>query len=1261
MKPFLAALLGFGCAFAASGQSGPPTKIISASIMPPGPIAVGQVVRVTIRMSTYSGPPADGFGFLVNYDPNILSFVSNSFYLGAASGPDRQWLTKPDQETAAEGYQPQSYCDGAMPGAVLASLGDMGRHYPPRGTVAQSGFLVSFQLLAINPGTSPITPANYAGTALYNTSHQAIPGAELRGTTILIRDTDIIPEVLITSPSEGAVFHAPDKVVITAAAEVTNGSIAKVEFFADDLPKLGEATNAPYTVNWLYPTAGQHSLLAIATDTFGGMAASPAVQIVANSLPTVAITNPASGAFFTAPGNIAIQASTSDSDGSVARVEFYSGATLLGTDTNAPFAFAWTNVPAGSYTLTARAVDDRGAAAVSSPVMVTVRPNTGPPQMVAAGTSLVSENGPVNGGIDPGENVTIQFRLRNTGGSDTANLVATLQSATGIVTPSGPQTYGVVTAGGPAVSRTFSFAAYGSAGGTITATLQLQDGTNNRGTVSFAFTLGSSQIFANTSSNSIPSSGAAVTYPSTITVAGLTGVVAKVTLTLTNFSHDYCSDVDMLLTGPTGQEVMLMSDIGGSAGVTNVTLVIDDEAANNFPTPNGLPSGTYKPTDNEPGETMPAPAPAGPYQTLLSSFRGTDPNGAWSLYIDDDFQGDAGGVGGWSLAITTFDPVDPVADLALAVRHAPEQVGIGSEVTFAITVTNAGPEEAVGVWLTNWLPAGLSFVSAMSSQGCCSNMSGQVVGDLGSLAAGAAATLTLVATATTIGAQDSVACTGSAGYDFTASNNRVTNTVEVSAIADLAVTLQASPVPVYLNNTLTYTVLVSNAGPYPASGVVLSNTLPAGAAFVSASASQGSCTYGGGTVTASLGALESGAEATVTISCTSPASAGQLTNEATVSAASPLDPVPGNNSARLITPNVHSAYIIIPMTSLLVSEAAPATGGIEAGETVSVCFYLRNIGGANTTNLTATLLAAGGVLSPGGVMDYGVVTSYGSAVGRTNTFTAATNADGVLTATLQLQEGALNLGTVDFYFAIGRQTTFGDSRILIIPDWGTAGLYPSTNKVAGLSGVITMVSATLSNVTHTFLSDVSALLVAPAGQKVMLMSGAGIGASVSGVTLSFDDAATNVLGQYGSVVTSLYRPVNFNPAASLPSPAPVAPYATALSVLNGANPNGEWLLYVADDSGGDQGSIAGWSLELTTAGVVNPPAPLWEFPPRTTNGPASFLLHGRAGDTWQIDASPDLVNWTTILTNTMSTNVFLFTDPAGGSFSSRFYRAVWRP
>lgn len=155
---------------------------------------------------------------------------------------------------------------------------------------------------------------------------------------------------------------------------------------------------------------------------------------------------------------------------------------------------------------------------------------------------------------------------------------------------------------------------------------------------------------SNPATITIPDSGTATPYPSNLTVPAL-GTVQKVTATLSGFSHTFPEDVDVLLVGPAGQKVILMSDVGGGGDVSNLTLTFDDSGP---PLGTGtLTSGTYKPTDVQAGETWPAPAPAAPYGTLLSAFNGVDPTGIWNLYAVDDTGVDLGSVsGGWSLTFT---------------------------------------------------------------------------------------------------------------------------------------------------------------------------------------------------------------------------------------------------------------------------------------------------------------------------------------------------------------------------------------------------------------------------------------------------------------------------------------------------------------------------------------------------------------------------------------------------------------------------------
>jgi hypothetical protein len=190
------------------------------------------------------------------------------------------------------------------------------------------------------------------------------------------------PTVSLTSPAAGSTFTAPATITLGASAS-DDGSVTSVRFLAG-ATVLGTATSAPYQLTWANVPAGSYSLTAVATDDQGATTTSSAVSITVNAAPppnappTVSLTSPAAGATFTAPATISVAAAAND-DGAIAKVQFFAGTTLLGTVTTAPYQFTWSNVAAGSYSVTAVATDNAGATTTSSAVSVTVNDTPPPP------------------------------------------------------------------------------------------------------------------------------------------------------------------------------------------------------------------------------------------------------------------------------------------------------------------------------------------------------------------------------------------------------------------------------------------------------------------------------------------------------------------------------------------------------------------------------------------------------------------------------------------------------------------------------------------------------------------------------------------------------------------------------------------------------------------------------------------------------------------------------------------------------------------
>ena len=185
-----------------------------------------------------------------------------------------------------------------------------------------------------------------------------------------------LPSVSITSPADNSAFIEGDIISIVASANDNDGAISKVVFY-EGTNILGEDISSPYSFDWSNAVAGSYSLTAMAYDDQNASATSAVVNITVdgaatNQPPVVSITNPVNGAVFNEGDDILIEASASDQDGSVAKVEFYSNGVKVGEDLSSPYAMTMTNTSAGSYSLTAVAFDDVGASTTSSPVDITV-------------------------------------------------------------------------------------------------------------------------------------------------------------------------------------------------------------------------------------------------------------------------------------------------------------------------------------------------------------------------------------------------------------------------------------------------------------------------------------------------------------------------------------------------------------------------------------------------------------------------------------------------------------------------------------------------------------------------------------------------------------------------------------------------------------------------------------------------------------------------------------------------------------------------
>ncbi len=305
----------------------------------------------------------------------------------------------------------------------------------------------------------------------------------------------------------------------------------------------------------------------------------------------------------------------------------------------------------------------------------------------------------------------------------------------------------------------------------------------------------------------------------------------------------------------------------------------------------------------------------------------------------------------------------PMTDLGVTKSDSPDPVSPGGTLTFTVAGTNHGPDPATGVTITDTLPAGVTFSSA--SPGCVNN-SGTVTCTLSDpLAANTTESFNIVVTVN----QASGTITNTASItgnetDSASANNSATSMTSVG-ITNLGITKTDSPDPVSPGGTLTYTLVANNNGPDASTGATITDVLPAGVTFSSASPG---CVNNSGTVTCTVGPLANSGSQSFTITTTVMASSGTLTNTATITA-NESDPAAANNSS--------TATTSVGITNLGITKT-DSPDPVSSGGTLTYTLVATNSGPDASTGATITDVLPAGVTfssaSPGCVNNSGTIT-----------------------------------------------------------------------------------------------------------------------------------------------------------------------------------------------------------------------------------------------------------------------------------------------
>jgi len=211
-------------------------------------------------------------------------------------------------------------------------------------------------------GDAPATAADFYFDNIYYTGGVSVNPA---------------PIVAITNLANDTVFTTPAAINIQTNASDPNGSITKVDFF-NGTKLIGTKTTAPFSFTWNTAAQGIAQVIAKATDNQGKITTSKPVMVLiaapGNTSPQVSITSPTAATPYRKPAKVVISANVTD-DGSIYKVEYFNGTTLLGTLNKAPYNFSWENVDQGTYTITVKATDNGKRSTTSAPVTITVKDN----------------------------------------------------------------------------------------------------------------------------------------------------------------------------------------------------------------------------------------------------------------------------------------------------------------------------------------------------------------------------------------------------------------------------------------------------------------------------------------------------------------------------------------------------------------------------------------------------------------------------------------------------------------------------------------------------------------------------------------------------------------------------------------------------------------------------------------------------------------------------------------------------------------------
>ncbi len=342
-------------------------------------------------------------------------------------------------------------------------------------------------------------------------------------------------------------------------------------------------------------------------------------------------------------------------------------------------------------------------------------------------------------------------------------------------------------------------------------------------------------------------------------------------------------------------------------------------------------------------------------------------------------------------------------DITKSDSVSPQSVIAGNTMAYSLNITNSGPSSATGVQVTDLLPDGVTYSQAQGSGWNCNASNGTVTCTRSSL--GVTSTPSTITVNVTVNPDQTGSLANTAGVssnepDSTPGNN-TSNTVTTNVIAqaDLGISQSAAPSPVDAGMNLTYTLKVSNAGPSTAGNVIVTDTLPTQADYVSAGSSDSSwaCGQASGVVTCTRTSLVVGDAGDISVVVKAPVAGGTLSNAVSVSADT-SDPVAENNMPAALETSVLAADLSI--------NGAGSPEPVPVGGMLTYALNVSNSGPSDASNVQVSYSLPAGV----------------SYVGGSGTGWTCDQVSGVVTCTLTDALVAGNSSTLSLQVSVPDQT-----------------------------------------------------------------------------------------------------------------------------------------------------------------------------------------------------------------------------------------------